>query len=205
MRRICQLPQPERTPETALFCAYNKKVYAKIGRYGTVIQIGDTNADEKPRFASMKKGQSIDNITLEQALDLFSLPRTLGQYEGSDVVVSIGRFGPYVRHDGKFYSLSKTDDPYTVTIERAIEIINIKRQQAVEKERLKSLYPHEIGEYEGDKVVSNIGKYGPYLTYRNDNYRLPKTGVDPLTISLADAVAIIREMQEKKSKKKSKN
>ena len=185
--------------------ASGKKVYAKIGRYGTVIQIGDTNADEKPRFASMKKGQSIDNITLEQALDLFSLPRTLGQYEGSDVVVSIGRFGPYVRHDGKFYSLSKTDDPYTVTIERAIEIIDIKRQQAVEKERLKSLYPHEIGEYEGDKVVSNIGKYGPYLTYRNDNYRLPKTGVDPLTISLADAVAIIREMQEKKSKKKSKN
>ena len=179
-----------------------KNVYAKIGRYGTVIQIGDTNADEKPKFASMKKGQSIESITLEEALELFSLPRTIGEYEGSDVVISIGRFGPYVRHDSKFYSLSKTDDPYTVSLERAIEIIDTKRKQASEKERLKTLYPHEIGEYEGEKVVSNIGKYGPYLSYRNENFRLPKSGVDPLTISLADAVAIIREMQEKKSKKK---
>ena len=182
--------------------ASGKNVYAKIGRYGTLIQIGETNADEKPRFASMKKGQSIESITLEEALDLFSLPRTLGTYEDSDVVVSIGRFGPYVRHDGKFYSLSKSDDPYTVSLERATEIINTKRQQAEEKERLKAMFPHEIGEYEGEKVVSNVGKFGPYLTYKSENYRLPKNGYDPLTISLADAVAIIREMQEKKSKKK---
>ncbi len=179
-----------------------KHVYAKIGRYGTLIQIGDTNADEKPRFASMKKGQSIENITLEEALDLFSLPRNIGDFEGSDVVVSIGRFGPYVRHNSKFYSLSKNDDPYTVSLERAVEIIKTKREQAEEKERLKSLFPHEIGEYEGEKVVSNVGKFGPYLTYKSENYRMPKTGVDPLTISLADAVAIIREIQEKKSKKK---
>ena len=184
--------------------ASGKPVYAKIGRYGTLIQIGDTNADEKPRFASMKKGQSIESITLEEALDLFSLPRTLGKYEDGDVVVSIGRFGPYVRHDNKFYSLSKTDDPYTIDCERAIEIIESKRKQAEEKERLKSLYPHEIGEYEGEMVVSNIGKFGPYLTYKSENYRLPKTGVDPLTIPLADAVAIIREMQEKKNSKKKK-
>ena len=182
--------------------ATGKNVYAKIGRYGTLIQIGDTNADEKPKFASMKKGQSIENITLEEALDLFSLPRALGEYEGSDVVVSIGRFGPYVRHDGKFYSLSKNDDPYTVTLERAIEIVNTKRTQAEEKERLKSLFPHDIGEYESEKVVSNVGKFGPYLTYKGDNYRLPKTGYDPLTITIAQAVSIIREMQEKKSKKK---
>ena len=181
-----------------------KKVYAKIGRYGTLIQIGDTNTDEKLKFASMKKGQSIENITLEEALDLFTLPRTIGSFEGDDVVVSIGRFGPYVRHDGKFYSLSKSDDPYTVTLERAIEIISVKRAQALEKERLKDLFPHEIGEYEGEKVVSNIGKFGPYLTYKSDNYRMPKTGFDPLTISLADAVAIIREMQEKKKSKKKK-
>ena len=179
-----------------------KNVYAKIGRYGTLIQIGDTNADEKPRFASMKKGQSIENITLNEALELFSLPRNIGEFEGYDVVVSIGRFGPYVRHNGKFYSLSKTDDPYTVSIERATEIIKTKQKQAEEKERLKELYPHEIGEYEGEKVVSNIGKYGPYLTYKGDNYRMPKNSADPLTISIAEAVAIIREMQEKKSKKK---
>ena len=104
--------------------ASGKNVYAKIGRYGTLIQIGETNTDEKPKFASMKKGQSIESITLEEALDLFSLPRTLGEFEGQDVVVSIGRFGPYVRHDGKFYSLSKTDDPYVIPIERAIETLD---------------------------------------------------------------------------------
>ena len=184
--------------------ASGKNVYAKIGRYGTLIQIGDTNADEKPRFASMKKGQSIDTITLEEALDLFTLPRFVGEFEGSDVVVSIGRFGPYVRHNGKFYSLSKTDDPYTLTIDRASDIIISKRTQAEEKERLKELYPHEIGEYEGEKVVSNIGKFGPYLTYKSENFRMPKNDVDPLTISLADAVAIIREMKEKKSKRSKK-
>ena len=182
--------------------ASGKNVYAKIGRYGTLIQIGETNTDEKPKFASMKKGQSIESITLEEALELFSLPRTLGEYEGQDVVVSIGRFGPYVRHDGKFYSLSKTDDPYVIPIERAIEIIKTKREQAAEKERLKAMFPHEIGEYEGEKVISNVGKFGPYLTYKGDNFRMPKNEYDPLTISLADAVAIIREMQEKKSKKK---
>lgn len=181
-----------------------KNVYAKIGRYGTLIQIGETNSDEKPRFASMKKGQSIENITLEEALDLFSLPRTIGQLNDTDVVVSIGRFGPYVRHNNKFYSLSKTDDPYTITIDRAKEIIEQKEKQAAEKERLKELYPHEIGEYEGEKVVSNIGRYGAYLTYKGENYRLPKTGVDPLTLSLVDAVTIIRQSGEKKSRKKSK-
>jgi DNA topoisomerase-1 len=181
-----------------------KNVYAKIGRYGTLIQIGDTNADEKPKFASMKKGQSIENITLEEALELFSLPRSIGEYNGNEVVVSIGRFGPYVRHDGKFYSLSKSDDPYTVTIERAIEIIRTKMQQSAEKERLKEIFPHEVGEYEGEKVITNIGKFGPYMTYKNENYRLPRTGVDPATITIAEAVAIIRDMQEKKSKKKKK-
>ena len=180
-----------------------KNVYAKIGRFGPLIQIGDTNTDEKPHFASMKKGQSIETITLDEALDLFSLPRTLGTYEDSDVVVSIGRFGPYVRHDGKFYSLSKTDDPYSITLERACDIINVKRQQAEERERLKAMFPRTVGEYEGEPVVSNIGKFGPYLTYKGDNYRLPKTGVDPQTITIAEAVSLIREMQEKKSKPKS--
>ena len=152
----------------------------------------------------MKKGQSIENITLEEALELFSLPRSIGEYNGNEVVVSIGRFGPYVRHDGKFYSLSKSDDPYTVTIERAIEIIRTKMQQSAEKERLKEIFPHEVGEYEGEKVITNIGKFGPYMTYKNENYRLPRTGVDPATITIAEAVAIIRDMQEKKSKKKKK-
>ena len=184
--------------------ASGKNVYAKIGRYGTLIQIGDTNGDEKPRFASMKKGQSIESITLEEALDLFSLPRTIGKGDDGDIVVSIGRFGPYVRYDGKFYSLSKSDDPYTISLERALEIIEQKKKQDAERERIKNLFPHEVGEYEGEKVVANIGKFGPYLTYKNENYRLPKTGIDPLNISLAEAVALIREMQEKKSSRKRK-
>ena len=180
--------------------ATGKNVYAKIGRYGTLIQIGETANDEKPKFASMKKGQSIESITLEEALDLFSLPRNVGEFEGHDVIVSIGRFGPYVRHEDKFYSLSKTDDPYTITLERCSEIVTTKRAAAEEKERLKVLFPHVIGKYEGEEVVSNMGKFGPYLTYKNENFRLAKDKYDPLQISLNDAVDVIRTAQEKKSK-----
>ncbi len=181
--------------------ASGKNVYAKIGRYGTLVQIGETNSDEKPRFASMKKGQSIETITLEDALGLFSLPRSLGQFEDKDVTVSIGKFGPYVRHNGKFYSLGKNDDPYEVSLERSIEIIKSKRKAEEEKEELKKVYPHEIGVKDGDAVVSNIGRFGPYLTYRGENFRLTK-GVDPLTLTLDKAMEIIEGSLKKKSKKK---
>ena len=177
-----------------------KNVYAKIGRYGTLVQIGETNTDEKPQFASMKKGQSIETITLEQALDLFSLPRTLGLFEEKDVTVSIGKFGPYVRHDNKFYSLGKNDDPYEVTLERAIEIIRIKREAEQQKEELKKIYPHEIGVHEGEPVVSNIGRFGPYMTYKGENFRLAK-GVDPLKLTLKEALDIIETGGKKKRKK----
>ena len=176
-----------------------KNVFAKIGRYGTLIQIGDTNSDEKPKFASMKRGQSIDTITLEEALDLFTLPRNVGQFEDKDIVVSIGKFGPYVRHDGVFYSLSKADDPYMITLDRCIEIVTIKRAANAEKEQLKSLYPHTIGEWDGEPVVANIGKYGPYLMYKLSNYRIAK-GVDPLTMKLEEAQAIINASKDKKGK-----
>lgn len=181
--------------------ASGKNVYAKIGRYGTLVQIGETNSDEKPRFASMKKGQSIETITLEDALGLFSLPRTLGQFEDKDVTVSIGKFGPYVRHNGKFYSLGKNDDPYEVSLERSIEIIKSKRKAEEEKEELKKVYPHEIGVKDGDAVVSNIGRFGPYLTYRGENFRLTK-GINPLTLTLDMAMEIIEGSLKKKSKKK---
>lgn len=173
-----------------------KNVYAKIGRYGTVVQIGDTSNEEKPRFASMKKGQSIDTITLEEALALFTLPRMVGEYEGKEVVVSIGKFGPYVRMDSKFYSLSKSDDPYEVSLERCIEIIDSKRRAEEEKERLRALFPHEIGTLEGEVIMSNIGRYGPYLTYKGSNYRLPKTA-DPMTVSLEEAAEIISSTSDK--------
>ena len=181
--------------------ASGKNVYAKIGRYGTLVQIGETNSDEKPRFASMKKSQSIETITLEEALGLFSLPRNLGQFEDKDVTVSIGKFGPYVRHNNKFYSLGKNDDPYEVSLERAIEIIKVKRAAEEEKEELKKIYPHEIGVKDGDAVVSNIGRFGPYLTFRGENFRLAK-GVDPLTLTLAQAMEIIEGASKKKSRKK---
>ena len=179
-----------------------KKVYAKIGRYGTLIQIGDTSGDEKPTFASMKKGQSIDSITLEEALELFNLPRQVGEFEGHEITVSIGRFGSYVRHDGKFYSLSKADDPYTISPERCCEIIVQKRAANEEKERMRAQFPRLLGKYEQIEVVTNIGKYGPYLTYNTENFRLPKGKYDPLAITLEQAVSLIREAQEKKSSKK---
>ena len=178
-----------------------KNVYAKIGRYGTLVQIGETNADEKPMFASMKKGQSIDNITLEEALELFNLPRTLGTFEDKEIIVSIGKFGPYVRHNGKFYSLGKNDDPYDISLERAIEIVKKKREAEEKKEALKKDFPHEIGIENGDAVVSNIGRFGPYLTYRGENFRLAKE-INPLTLTLADAMKIINEAGKKRSKKK---
>ena len=178
-----------------------KNVYAKIGRYGTLVQIGETNADEKPMFASMKKGQSIESITLEEALELFNLPRTLGQFEDKDVIVSIGKFGPYVRHNNKFYSLGKNDDPYSVTLERATEIIAKKRESEMKKEALKKDFPHEIGVNDGDVVVSNIGRFGPYLTYRGENYRLPKD-IDPLKMSLESAMEVINKTTKRKEKKK---
>ena len=174
-----------------------KNLYAKIGRYGTLVQLGDTSNDEKPRFASMKKGQSMETITLEEALALFELPRTVGQFEGHDVIVSIGKFGPYVRLDNKFYSLSKSDDPYEVSLDRCIEIIKNKRVSEAEKERLRQLYPINLGEYDGDIVSSNIGRYGPYLTYRNENYRLPKN-TNPLEMTLDEAILIIASAGSKK-------
>ena len=176
-----------------------KNVYAKIGRYGTLVQIGETNSDEKPLFASMKKGQSIETITLDEALGLFSLPRTLGQFEDKDVIVSIGKFGPYVRCGNKFYSLGKNDDPYEVSLDRAIEIIKIKREAEAHKEELKKIYPREIGVHDGEAVVSNIGKFGPYLTYKGENFRLAKT-VDPQTLTIDEAMHIIENTRKRKKK-----
>ncbi len=164
------------------------------------MQIGETNTDEKPLFASMKKGQSIETITLEEALSLFDLPRTLGQFEDKDVIVSIGKFGPYVRHNSKFYSLGKNDDPYDIDLGRAIEIIKVKREAELQKEELKKIYPHQIGEEDGEAVVSNIGRFGPYLTYRGENFRLAK-GIDPLQLTLEQAMDIIDKASKKKRKK----
>ena len=178
-----------------------KKVYAKIGRYGTLIQIGDTNNEEKPKFASMKRGQSIETITLEDALSLFSLPRTVGKFEKRDVVVSIGKFGPYVRLDNKFYSLSKSDDPYEIGLERCIEIIEEKRKSEEKKAKQKEMFPLLIGQYEGAEICSNDGKYGPYLTYQGENFKLPKDA-DPMKVTIDEAIEIIKNASKTKKNRK---
>lgn len=171
-----------------------KAVSVKIGRFGPVVQIGTADDKEKPRFAQMKKGQSIETITLDEALELFKLPRTLGDYEDKPVTIGTGRFGPYVRHDGKFISLPKDADPMTFTYEEAVELIRTKRVAEAQK-HIKTF------EEEPELEVLN-GRYGPYITYKGTNYRLPKTlSVEPKDLTLADCMAIIKEQDEKGTKK----
>ncbi len=160
-----------------------KQVVARIGRYGPMVQIGGEDG-EKARFASLKKGQLIDAITLEEALELFSLPRTLGEIDGKEAVVGIGKFGPYVRYDGKFTSLARTDDPYTITLERARELIAQKEQQnKAAKTPLKTFVE------DAEMLVLN-GRYGPYIAYKGKNYRIPK-GKTPESLTLEECRGIV--------------
>ncbi len=141
-------------------------VYVKIGRYGPVVQIGTADADEKPRFAQLPKEKSMETITLDEALELFKLPRTVGEYEGTEVVIGAGRFGPYVMHNRKYVSLPKGEDPMTVSLETAIKIIEEKRQQE-EQRHLKQFS-------EDAKLEVLNGRYGPYIAYDGKNFRIPK-------------------------------
>ena len=168
-----------------------KNVYVKLGKYGPLIQIGETDATEKPRFAGLLKGQSMETITLEQALELFKFPKTIGKYEDDDLVVGVGRFGPYIRHKGLFYALKKTDDPLTIESPRAIELIEEKRNKSSKK------VIREFKENEHVKVLN--GRYGPYISMDKNNYRIPK-GTDPESLSLEDCMQIIEKAEEKKKK-----
>jgi DNA topoisomerase-1 len=167
-----------------------KPVYAKIGRFGTIIQIGSADDEEKPRFAQMRKGQSMETITLEEALELFKLPRTLGQFEKADVTIGTGRFGPYVLHNKKYVSLPKGADPMTITLDEAVKVIEDKRKAEVEK-HLKTFAE------DADMEVLN-GRYGPYIAYKGKNYRLPKTSAQaPKELTLEQCLAIVKEQDEK--------
>lgn len=144
-----------------------RPIYAKIGRFGPVIQIGAADDSVKPQFAQIPSDKSMETITIEEALELFKLPRTLGELEGSPVVVGTGRFGPYIMHNRKFVSLPKEEDPLTVTLETATELINEKRQQDQER-HLKS--------FDNDSKMEILnGRYGPYIAYDGKNYRIPKS------------------------------
>ena len=172
--------------------ATGKNVYVKVGRFGPVAQIGDTESEEKPRFAGLRKNQSIETITLEEVLKLFEFPRILGEYEGKEVSVSVGRFGPYVKHNNNFYGLAKTDNPATIDIERAIELIDEKRQKDEENTILTFDNDPEM------KVLN--GRFGPYIAYKKKNYRIPKD-VDPHTLTYEDCLKLVEDAPKTAPKK----
>ena len=165
-----------------------KPVSVKIGRFGPVVQIGAADDEEKPRFAQMKKGQSMETITLEEALELFKLPRTLGEYEGKTVTVGIGRFGPYIQHNKVYVSLPKTLDPMKVTLEEAEQLILEKRAKEAERHIKKF-------DEEPELEILN-GRYGPYIAYKGNNYKIPKDIV-PQDISLKSCLDLIKIQDEK--------
>jgi len=170
-----------------------RQLSVKIGKYGPLAQIGTVEEEEKPTFASLRRDQSIESISFEEALELFKLPREAGEFEGKVMTVAIGRFGPYIRHDGAFYSLPKTDDPMDVSTERAIEIIEEKRE--VEKNRVIQVLGND-----GEIQVLN-GRFGPYFTRDKVNYKIPKT-TDPTTLTLENCLELIAAQPEAANKKK---
>ncbi|MEI6575604.1 MAG: type I DNA topoisomerase [Bacteroidota bacterium] len=168
-----------------------KNVFVKIGRYGPMVQIGDTESEEKPRFARIGKGQSIETITLDEALELFKLPRVVGTYEDQEVVIGTGRFGPFVKLGNGFYSLGKDDEPFSVTLDRAIEII-LEKKDAEEKKLIS------VFEEEPELRVLN-GRYGPYISFKKRNFKIPRNK-DPKSLSLAECLQIIEEAGDEKPK-----
>lgn len=170
-----------------------KPVFVKIGRYGPVVQIGQAHPEDKeapkPQFATLMKGQSIETITLEEALKLFDLPRTIGEYEGKVMVAAVGRFGPFIRHDGKFVSIPKGLNPLSITAEEAIELIEAKKQK--DEQRF-------IKKFDEDPEMEILnGRFGPYISYKKKNYRIPKTIEKPENLTLEECQKIIAEAGEK--------
>ena len=167
-----------------------KPVFVKIGRFGPVAQIGSAQDEEKPRFASLRKDQHIDTITFEEVMDLFKLPRTLGEYEGKEVVANVGRFGPYVKFDGAYVGL-KGDDPMEVTLERAVELIEEKRE--TERNRV-------IKNFEEEDIQVLNGRFGPYIASNGVNYKIPK-GTDAHSLTIDDCKELIKAQPERAAKK----
>ena len=173
--------------------ASGKPVFVKIGRFGPVVQIGTAEDEEKPRFAQMKPGQRMDTITLEEALDLFKLPRILGEFEGKTVKVGTGRFGPYVYHNGVYVSVPKDFNPMTLALHTAIDLIEAKRKAEAEK-HIKSFD-------EEPKLEILNGRFGPYIAYDGTNYRLPKTVEKPAELTLEQCMEIIKAQPASGAKK----
>ena len=171
-----------------------KPVIVRIGRYGPMVQIGNSKDEEKPRYARLQSGQYLETITMEQAMNLFRLPKKIGTYEDAEISVGIGRFGPYLQHKSKFYSLVKgIDDPYTIVLERAIELIESKREK--DKNKIINTFEHE-----GTLQVLN-GRWGPYISYNKENFKIPK-GKEPKDLTLEDCLAVIKKGSSSSSGKK---
>lgn len=175
--------------------ATGQQVSVKIGRFGPLVQIGTGDSEEKPRFASLLKGQSVSTITLEEALKLFEFPRTIGEFEGDEVVVAIGRFGPYVRHQGKFVSIPKEIAPAALSLEEAIELITEKRQ-AEEKKIVK------VFDEDPELRILN-GRYGVYIAYKKDNFKIPRTVADPASLTYDEVIEIVNSQESKPKKARS--
>ena len=170
--------------------ATNENVYAKLGKYGPMAQIGENYEDKKPRYARLKPHQSIESITLEEALELFKLPREVGEFEGHPIVIGIGRFGPYIKFDNKFVSLPKTEEPTEISCERCIELIEQKRRQDEERA------PRTLGELDGKTITAAVGRFGPYLKYDDKNYTLEK-GTMIADMTLETAIDVIQNSKTK--------
>jgi len=168
-----------------------KNVLARLGRFGPLVQIGDQE-DEEKQFASMKKGQFIENITLEEALELFKLPRDIGMFEDKKMVVGVGKFGPYIRHDNKFVSLKKENDPLSITEEEAVQLI-LEKRDADEKKHIKTFD-------ENPEIQILNGRWGPYIKYGKDNFKIPK-GKEAESLTYDDTIKIIESQPVKKTGK----
>jgi DNA topoisomerase I len=173
--------------------ASGKPVVARLGRYGPMVQIGVAESEEKPRFAKLRTNQSIETISMEEAMELFRLPRNLGVFEGIDVTVNIGRFGPYAQHDGQFYSLKKEMDPYTVELEEVAPLIEDKRKAKAES---------EIKVFEKEKIRILKGPYGPYIKQGLRNFKIPKEKSEkPEDLTIEEVKAIIEDVKANPPKK----
>lgn len=166
-----------------------KNVYVKVGRFGPFAQLGEGTEEEKPKYGKLRPGQLIESITLEEALELFKLPRVVGEFEGKEMKASVGRFGPYIVHDNKFYSIPKPDDAYSVDTGKAIEIIQNKR--VVEANKLIKAFP------EDEQLKLLNGKWGPYLAYGKNNFKIPKDKqADVASMTFEECMAIVGPMKD---------
>lgn len=165
-----------------------KQVIVRLGKFGPIVQIGHQDDEEKPRYASLRNGQRMDTITFEQAMELFNLPRSLGTHEGTEVIVNIGRFGPYIKYRDEYVSLPKNEDPHTISLERVKEILNGPR------------LPKVLGKFQDGDIVAAKGRFGPYVKYKNIFASLGK-GEDPLCVTLERAIELVTAKEKKELEK----